>query len=82
MRNGLLEPWNYLVHRPHGVFGEISVDIIAKAQVDSPIPEPANSYVDFAVVNLLKFNREIVHTFYCGRRKFHTLSNGVAGVMV
>jgi len=55
MRDGLLQPRNNVRHRTHVLFRQEAVRFIAKAAFDSAIPKPANPYVDFAVVYLLKF---------------------------
>ena len=59
MRNRLLQPGNNLGNRPNGLFRQVAVHVVPKSDLDPAVPEPANSYVDFAVVDLLKLDGEI-----------------------
>jgi hypothetical protein len=43
----------------YGLFRQVAVHIVPKPDLDAAVPEPANSYVDFAVVNPLKLDGEI-----------------------
>lgn len=63
MRNGLLKPGNDFINRSHVPFRQIAVHIVAKPDLNSAIPEPTNSHIDFAVVDFLKLGGE-VHTDY------------------
>jgi hypothetical protein len=59
MSNRLLQPGNNLGNHPNGLFRQVAVHVVPKPDLDAAVPEPANSYVDFAVVDLLKLDGEI-----------------------
>ena len=59
MRIRVLQPGNNLGNRPNGLFRQVAVHVVPKPDLDAAVPEPANSYVDFAVVDLLKLDGEI-----------------------
>ena len=59
MRNRLLQPGNDLGNPPNGLFLQVTVHVVPKPDLDAGGPEPANAYVDFAVVDRLKLDGEI-----------------------
>src|SRR5580698_4901025 len=59
MPNRLLQPGNNIGTRPNGLFREVAVHVVPKADLDAAVPGPANSYVVFAVVDLLKLDGKI-----------------------
>jgi hypothetical protein len=69
MSNRLLQLGNNLGNRPNGLFGQVTVHIIPKADLDTAVPEPANSYVEFAVVE--PYLQSLVAEVRAGRRAGH-----------
>ena len=63
MRDSLLQPRNNFINGSHALFSQIAVHFVAKPDLESAIPEPANSHVDFAVVDFLQFAGKF-HTSY------------------
>jgi len=55
MRDCRLKPRDDLGRGLHSLFRQIAIYFIAEANIDAGVPEPANPYVDFAVVDFLKF---------------------------
>jgi hypothetical protein len=56
MSNRLPQSGNNLGNRPNGLFRQVAVHIVPKSDLHAAVPEPADSYVDFAVVDLLKLD--------------------------
>ena len=61
MGNGLLEPRQDFGGGGYCFGGFEAVHLVGEPHLDSTIPQPAYANVDFAVVDLLKLNREIRH---------------------
>jgi hypothetical protein len=59
--NRFLEPREDLTYGPYRFLGQVAVHFVAQASVDAAIPEPADSYIDFAVVDLLEFDCQVRH---------------------
>jgi hypothetical protein len=59
VRDCLLKPRNNLGRGLHSLFRQIAIHFIAEADIDAGIPQPANPYIDFAVVDFLKFYSQI-----------------------
>ena len=48
MGNRLRQPGSNLGNHPNGLFRQVAVHVVPKPDLDAAVPEPANSYVDFA----------------------------------
>jgi hypothetical protein len=64
MRNRLLQPGNNLGNRHNRLFRKVAVHVVPKPDLDAAVPEPANSYVDFAVVDLLALSENSAGTAF------------------
>ena len=61
MRNSLLQPGDNLGNRLDALLRQVAVHVVPKPDLDTAVPEPGNSYVNFAVVDLLKLGGKGIH---------------------
>lgn len=59
MGDRFLEPRKDFKCRSNRLLCEVTVHLVAKANVDTAVPKPPDLYVDFAVIDLLQFESEV-----------------------
>ena len=71
VRNRLLKPWHDLRRRTEILPREKAAHSVTEPHLDTAVPKPANLKIDLAIVDGLKFSRE-VHTTIFARTYFVT----------
>jgi hypothetical protein len=56
VRDGFLEPWENLGSGRQDFFRQVAVHLVTQPHFDTAIPKPSDLDINFAVVNLLKFD--------------------------